>query len=92
MLPAKYPVNLAKGDHPYLATIDHLDSRNGSERGKHYGKFRHVLACRRCNQERASREVAAMPRQTLWERSLQIYDIAKRSGAINEVDGWAPQK
>src|SRR3990167_4514858 len=68
------------------ATIEHLDARHSPERGMHFGEFRHVLACWKCNNERDQRETKAIPVQTLWERNGQLYDIAKRSGALNEVE------
>lgn len=34
------------------ATIEHLDDRYSPERGKHFGEYRIVLACNRCNNER----------------------------------------
>jgi hypothetical protein len=45
--------------HPdNLATIDHLDGRLSPDRGKHSGKERTVLACRRCNQQRGQEALA----------------------------------
>jgi hypothetical protein len=51
------------------ATIDHLDSRLSGERGMHRNEFRHVLACRTCNEGRAAKEVSSLPREELWQRS-----------------------
>ena len=42
---------------PTYATIEHLDSRLSGERGGHSGEKRLVLACLKCNHNRASREV-----------------------------------
>lgn len=70
---------------PNWATLEHLDARHSKERGKHGGEFRHVLACWKCNNDRDQRELKALPIQTLWEMSSKIYQIAKASGAINEV-------
>jgi len=67
------------------ATIEHLDSRLSPERGRHPGTYRHVLACVECNNRRSARELAAMLPQSHWERSGNIYGIAKMSGALNEV-------
>lgn len=77
---------------PDEATIDHLDPRHSPERGKHEGEFRRVLACLKCNGERDKQQLAAMPIQELWERGFSIYGIAKTSGALNEVDGWKPNR
>jgi hypothetical protein len=86
VLPAKYDP-----DRPFdtMATVEHLDPRLSPERGKHPGKFRKVIACWKCNNERNRAFTASLPRQTLWEQSRQIYGIAKMAGALNEVDGWA---
>lgn len=71
---------------PDEATIEHLDPRYSPERGKHPGEVRQVLACSKCNNERAARDILAMPIQTRWEMSwANFVDIAKRSGALNEV-------
>lgn len=89
ILPPKYSDQFRQGQvKPNFATVEHLDSRLSHERGKHPGEFRRVIACWKCNNERNDREQRALPRQTLWERSRQIYAIAKHSGALNEVDGW----
>lgn len=48
---------LPKGYVPNMATIDHIDSRLSPERGKHPGKVRTVLSCRKCNELRAAAEV-----------------------------------
>lgn len=68
--------------NPDEATIEHLDARHSPERGKHPGEVRQVLAHHRCNNERDRQQTAALPIQTLWERSGQIIDIARRAGAL----------
>lgn len=77
---------------PNEATIDHLDPRHSPERGNHEGEYRRVLACNRCNSTRDAVQLAEMPRQSLWELSGSIYGIAKMHGALNEVDGWKPNR
>ena len=73
---------------PDEATIDHLDPRHSNERGKHKGEYRRVLSCLKCNGERDRRALSELPIHTLWEMNGSLYDIAKRSGALNEVDSW----
>lgn len=51
------------------ATIDHLDSRLNPERGKHKGELRHVMACSKCNQQRARQEELATPIEVIRERA-----------------------
>lgn len=54
-----------------LATIDHLDSRYSPLRGKFNGlrMARTVLACWRCNNDRAKIREADLPIEELWLRS-----------------------
>jgi len=52
-----------------VCTLDHLDSRLNPLRGKLNGCVRRVAACAKCNGERASTEVAALPKEQLGERS-----------------------
>lgn len=66
------------------ATTDHLDSRLSPERGKHPGKYRRVMACRRCNNTRKEWGVSMLP-QDYWQRCGNIYGMAKMTGALNEV-------
>lgn len=63
--------NPVKGQVPPLneATLDHLDSRLSRERGTFPGQGRHVAACRQCNEQRASQEVASLSLLELWSRS-----------------------
>lgn len=71
---------------PNEATIDHLDPRGSPERGKHGGEIRQVLACWSCNAKRNDEFQSSIPTQTWWERDRRRFiDIAKRSGALNEV-------
>lgn len=52
------------------ATLDHLDSRlSPTRRQRCDGELRHVVACRRCNEQRGKEEQAALPREELWRRS-----------------------
>jgi hypothetical protein len=51
------------------ATIDHLDSRLNANRGNFNGFLRHVMACWKCNNDRANAEVAALPLSELQSRS-----------------------
>lgn len=68
------------------ATIEHLDPRYSPERGKRGGEQRQVLACMGCNTERSRKDILAMSIQARWEMSwANFMDIAKRSGALNEV-------
>lgn len=53
----------------HLATIDHLDHRFSSERGKHSGEARRVLACKKCNEIRGAAVVAALPIEFLRDLS-----------------------
>ena len=48
------------------ATLEHIISRNNPLRGKAEGKT--VLACKKCNNERAAAEQRAMPIEELWRR------------------------
>lgn len=50
-----------------FATLEHVNSRNQSVPRPSPGRI--VLWCRKCNQGRSEREVAAMPREELWNRS-----------------------
>lgn len=52
-----------------LATFEHLDSRLSPERGRHPGERRVVLACLRCNNERAHAEERALPLAELQRRA-----------------------
>lgn len=53
-----------------LATMEHLDSRMSRSRGTaEYGEERTVLACNRCNNLRASLEMAITPKSVLREMS-----------------------
>lgn len=53
-----------------LATFEHLDSRLSSERGKHQGERRVVLACWECNNNQAREvEKKLLPISELRERS-----------------------
>lgn len=72
---------------PNEATIDHLDPRGSPMRGKAaYGEIRLVLACWACNKERNDHFQRTIPIQTRWEFDRRKFlDIAKRSGALNEV-------
>lgn len=71
--------------NPKWATIEHLDARHSKERGKHPREFRHVLACWKCNNDRDRRELKALPIQSLWEMNGHFYQIAKATGALNEI-------
>lgn len=64
------------------ATIEHLDSRLSPERGRHSGRYRRVMACRRCNNERARKEAATVAIQTIWQRSGSFIGIACMAGAF----------
>lgn len=61
-----------KQNPPNMATIDHLYSRLSPDRGKVRG-YVHVLACLKCNNERAAVEEASVPREELWRRSGRFY-------------------
>jgi len=65
------------------ATIDHLDSRLSPERGKHKGEWRHVMACSKCNHERARAEDMALPRETQHERSKRHPTNIMRAALID---------
>lgn len=86
------PDNLVDGrhvpPHPDEATIEHLISRNDPRRGLVPGRL--ALSHHRCNNRRGQEEQLARPIQTRWEESRAIYYIAKRDGALNEVEGFAP--
>lgn len=53
------------------ATLEHLHSRLNPERGQHPGKRTHVIACRKCNLEKARQEAAALGAEELRRRSQQ---------------------
>lgn len=57
-----------------LATIEHLDDRFSPDRGKRAGERRHVLACRKCNWEKARESVASQPIEELRRRSRRGVD------------------
>lgn len=52
-----------------LATIDHLDDRFSSERGKHGGEPRRVLACKKCNEVRGRMSELMQPKEVLHARA-----------------------
>lgn len=54
---------------PLMATRDHLDDRFSSERGTFPGRYRLVLACNRCNNERARISQASRPIEELRARA-----------------------
>lgn len=54
---------------PQWATIDHLHPRGDTERGKHPGKYTHVLACWKCNFDRNIAFQKAQPLEVLWKAS-----------------------
>ena len=67
-----YPLAKFERTPDNYATIEHLNSRlqypNG--RPEAWGKARSlVVACHRCNGDRATREEAALPVEELWRRS-----------------------
>lgn len=51
------------------ATFDHLDDRFSTQRGKHPGKIRTVLACLPCNNRRGVVSQAAQPIEELHRRA-----------------------
>ena len=63
------------------ATIDHLDSRYSSERGKHYGEFRRVAACLECNGKRAKVEQSNIPIEERRVRAQNGHRKADKIGA-----------
>lgn len=60
---------LIKNPPDNLATLDHLDSRFSQERGKHPGKVRTVLACQKCNLQRAADEARRLGAEALRRRT-----------------------
>ncbi len=77
---------------PNACTIDHLRSRLDPTRQipPRDQERRLVAACHRCNTTRGSKEsIVVLPRQELWLRNGNFFQIAKMSGALNEVDGFA---
>jgi len=72
------PMVMPTGDNqnePLLATIDHLDDRYSGRRRQHNdGVARKVLACLRCNRERAQEAVSvcgyAQPPRRVLARSV----------------------
>jgi len=54
---------------PRSATFEHWDSRLDAERGKHYGEFRNVASCWKCNNERNAERQRRVPQEELWARS-----------------------
>lgn len=78
---------------PNAATIDHLRSRLDPSRTEPCkpGERRLVMACNRCNSTRGKKDQETLgvrlSKQEEWLRSGNFFSIAKRSGALNEVDG-----
>lgn len=67
-----YPLKKGEKVPPNYATIEHLNSRLQYPNGRPpvYGKSRSlVVACLKCNNERAELEQAALPKEELWRRS-----------------------
>ncbi len=52
-----------------LCTLDHLDDRFSSDRGKHPNERRIVAACWKCNFDRSQERERNLPKEVLWERS-----------------------
>lgn len=69
MLPPDEQPKAREKPHPRSCTVDHLDSRLNTERGKHYGEYRRVAACWQCNADRDRQEHEMMPREELHRRS-----------------------
>jgi len=67
-----------------IATIDHLRSRLDPRRREPNPskEERTVLACRRCNEQRAQAEVAALSKQELQERSKQHRLAIAHTGTV----------
>lgn len=72
---------------PNMATIDHLDSRLSPERGQHSGEWRHVLACRTCNEARSAAETAELPAVELWQRSGRAPGRSTKGGFTGPLPG-----
>ena len=64
--------------NPRLCTLDHLDDRFSSERGKHAGEFRRVAACWQCNQDRGA------------ESQIRIgnKELSRRCGTGRDLWAW----
>ena len=70
MLPPELsPKRRGEKQQSNLCTLDHIDSRLNTERGRHAGKPRRVAACFECNQRRCNKEVAQLSIKDKWARS-----------------------
>jgi hypothetical protein len=76
---------------PTFATVDHLYSRLDPRRRipSEIGEERTVLACKRCNEDRAAREVAALAtsakRRNLAKKDLPVIEVYQQDW----IPGWA---
>jgi len=61
MHPPGEPIPYGEAPHPLSCTFDHLDDRNGDERGTHPREYRNVAACWRCNNLRGVMQHEQVP-------------------------------
>lgn len=89
VLPASAGDRLRKAFNAREATIDHLRSRLDPSRTipATGGEQRHVLACKKCNGERAAAENAALPLTELHRRAK---NGTSRAAALSVLEGKKP--
>lgn len=69
------------------ATIEHLRPKMHPQRNEpnRFNLYRHVLACYRCNADKAREFLATRSLEELWRRAGHFVRMCRMHGAINEV-------